>query len=75
MRLPIIQVKMFSGDYLEEFIHLCKKKESTDQLLGKSILEDSNEGTADSYSIKTLISLEIMFCSYSQLPITLGFCG
>lgn len=31
---------MFSGDYLREFVKVCKRLESTDQLLGASLLED-----------------------------------
>ena len=36
---------IFQGDYLEEFVILCRRQESTDQLLGGLILDDRRDST------------------------------
>lgn len=41
---------VIAGDYLEEFVQVCRRKESTDQLLGKSVLDahkDTGKGNGD----------------------------
>ena len=32
-----------TGDYLREFVQICKRQESTDQLLGHSILDREDD--------------------------------
>ena len=49
---------VISGDYLEEFVQICRRKESNDQLLGKSVIDAHTPGKAHSvagYSSQLLI--------------------
>lgn len=47
-----------TGDFLNEFFKLCRRKESTDEILGRSAFEEDGKG-------KAKILLTYVFDSYS----------
>lgn len=50
----------FVGDFVTEFFKLCRRKESTDEILGKSAFEEEGKGLNYFYKFLRLPTLSLL---------------